>query len=259
MKNKIETQIDLWMWEVLKQIKKDRLLTPKENHVRYDIAIDNRPSTYPSLEDQRMIIKKLHYYGVIKVCSRHYGNPDSMFDVMTSPAKAMNGEKPTGFDIDIVEEKFNEMFSEYEMRHEIEKIDHPLTKPESFPLIGITKETSIKLKKKSAMTDSKIRQIEILKNTGRIKVYINKDYGRELDFSRGKSWSKMYELAENGSTAFNKSFYDYFNPGSKNPLYGRHGFESTEILKVEDGLIVKNIEKIDLITPKKRTQKLNSA
>jgi hypothetical protein len=104
-----------------------------------------------------------------------------------------------------------------------------------------------------------IKQIEILDHSGRIKVYINGNYSQELDFSRRKYWGKMYDLAVNNMTPNDKSFYDYFNSNSKNPLISKHNFKQTQILKIKDGFIVKNIDKIGLITQKKISQRKNRA
>lgn len=113
-------------------------------------------------------------------------------------------------------------------------------------------------KKSTHKTVSKdIYKLEFLKKTGRIEVYINENYHQSLGFSRNKSWGKMYELAENQSIDYDKSFYDYFTSNNQNPLYSNHCFSLTKILKQEDKAIVPNIE-INLITQKKRTQRLNN-
>jgi|GEM_PF-6776824 len=111
---------------------------------------------------------------------------------------------------------------------------------------------------KSKKGDS-IKTVEIIKNNGRVKVYINGDCLKCLEFARKKYWGKMYELAENGSAENDKNFLDYFNSNKTNPLYKTHGFAVTQILKIEDGSIVKNIEKIELVTQKKITQRLKTA
>jgi len=103
-----------------------------------------------------------------------------------------------------------------------------------------------------------IKCIEILKGDGRMKVYVNKEYRQELDFSRGGNWGKLYEVAENGAVKFNKGFLDYFNSNQKNPLYAKHGFLKTKLLKEQDGEIVPNVE-IALITKQKLNKRLNSA
>lgn len=110
-----------------------------------------------------------------------------------------------------------------------------------------------------------IKKIEILKsknNTGRIKVYVNGNYDNDpLDFARGKNWQLMYRVANGEEVVYDKKgkeFYDYFNSRKENPLYAKHGFEKTTILKREDGCIVPNI-KIKLTTQNKITRQLKSA
>jgi DnaJ-class molecular chaperone len=96
-----------------------------------------------------------------------------------------------------------------------------------------------------------INKIEILKDKTerkRIKVYLNNDYQNPKEFSRNKSWGKMYELADIGFIDYNNIFYNYFNTGKNNPLYAKRcGFKTALIVKREDDLIVPNIE-IKLIT-----------
>ena len=103
-----------------------------------------------------------------------------------------------------------------------------------------------------------IKIIEILEGRGRIKLHINEDYHLEPNFARGRYWGKMYELAETGSTDWDKAFFDYFNSNKNNPLYARHGLSVTKILKQEGDAIVPEI-KIGLITQKKVTQRRNPA
>lgn len=115
----------------------------------------------------------------------------------------------------------------------------------------------IKVKNRIPKKDDYIRKIEIIKGEGRLKIYVNGS-SVELNFSRGKYWGMLYNLAETREILFNKSFFDYFNSNLKNPLYARHSFLLTKILTQEDGSIVPNIE-IDLITQKKKTQQLKKA
>lgn len=107
-----------------------------------------------------------------------------------------------------------------------------------------------------------IEKIEILEDKnerGRISVYINGNYKDDsISFSRNKRWGKMYELAKSQEVLYEKSFYDYFNSQSTNPLYNTRGFKITKILKEQDGYIVPNIE-IKLITQNKITRLLKSA
>jgi len=106
-----------------------------------------------------------------------------------------------------------------------------------------------------------IEKIEILedkKEQGRIYVYINGDYDDPRDFSRGKRWSKLYELASGKDILFDKDVFDYFNYHPANPLYTeKGGFKVTSVLKEEDGYLVPNIE-IILTTQNKITRQLKT-
>lgn len=120
-----------------------------------------------------------------------------------------------------------------------------------------------KYSSKNKSGNKTIHKIEILKNEqGRIKVYINSKYDSDpLDFARGKNWQLMYKIANKEDVAYDnksKEFYDYFNHNKNNPLYKKHGFEVTKILKEEDGYIVPSI-KIELTTENKITRQLKSA
>jgi hypothetical protein len=115
MKNSIETQIDLAIWEVLKQVKKDYHLTAKDRYVCYEVSQTDRPETYPLLDDQRKIIEKLEDLGVFKIHSKGYGTRGVMN--YASAIGAMNGAKPSYFLIDIDDKTFNEKFLEYEKKH----------------------------------------------------------------------------------------------------------------------------------------------
>lgn len=128
----------------------------------------------------------------------------------------------------------------------------------AMPIQKTIKPVEIKKSPAKFKEGDQIKTLEILKGTGRIKVYVNGSYSQELGFSRGKNWGKMYELAENGSIDFDKAFLDYFNSNQKNPLYTKPQLAITKILKSEDKTIVPNI-KIKLQTQKYITQQRNSA
>ncbi|MCC6323465.1 hypothetical protein IT400_01590 [Candidatus Nomurabacteria bacterium] len=106
-----------------------------------------------------------------------------------------------------------------------------------------------------------VQRIDILedpKRQGRVKIYINENYHKELDFSRNIRWGGLYDLAERKSINHDRNILSYFNSQQTNPLYARHGFTVTKILKVRDGKIVSNI-KIGIITQPKLTRKLQAA
>jgi hypothetical protein len=79
-----------------------------------------------------------------------------------------------------------------------------------------------------------------------------------FDFGRGKNWRNIYDLAENQTIKWDKGVFDYFNYSLKNPLYAKHDFSITKILKRQDNEIIPNI-KIQITTQKKITQQLNPA
>ncbi|MEI6280945.1 MAG: hypothetical protein WCP17_03040 [bacterium] len=131
----------------------------------------------------------------------------------------------------------------------------------------IKKLSPVKITEKQKMTQpisiniGEINQLELLEDKEerkKITVYINIQYGNPKSYNRRKSWGKMYELAKEQETSYNKGFFDYFNSNKTNPLYSKEGFKVTKILKQENGTIVPNI-KIDLITQGKVTRRLKSA
>lgn len=107
-----------------------------------------------------------------------------------------------------------------------------------------------------------IKKIEVLEDKSeqkRIIIYINGNYDKPREFSRGKNWGKMYKLAMMQELSYDKDFFDYFNYSTLNPLYtDRGGFSITKIVKVEDGSIVPNIE-IKSTTQNKITRQLKTA
>lgn len=109
---------------------------------------------------------------------------------------------------------------------------------------------------------SSIEKIEVLEDkteNKRTVIYVNGNYHNPMSFSKKKNWGKIYELAKEQETDFVKSFFDYFNSSRINPLYKKsRGFKITKILKMQDGIIVPNIE-IKLTTQNKVTRQLKSA
>ncbi|MCX6717760.1 MAG: hypothetical protein NTU76_03760 [Candidatus Taylorbacteria bacterium] len=107
-----------------------------------------------------------------------------------------------------------------------------------------------------------IKRIEVLEDrteNKRVNIYINGNYNNPRGFHRGNYWGQFYELAKKQRINFSKEFFDYFSSNKLNPLFAKSGgFKIIKILKVEDGLIVPNIE-IKLITQKAITQRLKSA
>lgn len=103
-----------------------------------------------------------------------------------------------------------------------------------------------------------IEKIEVLENkTSRnvVTIYINSEYVSPKEFRSGKHWGLLYELAVNQFTSFNKGFFDYFNSSKLNPLYSKHGYSVTKILKKEGENILPSI-KIATTTQNKVSRQL---
>lgn len=90
-------------------------------------------------------------------------------------------------------------------------------------------------------------------------VVINSDYPHYLPLkhSNSKYWKLLVRVAEDDPIEFrsNKGFYDYFNFNDDCPLYKSTGCQATQILKVEDGYIVKAID-MAIISRKEFAHKL---
>jgi len=216
------------MW-VLSELKLEELANAySEYKIKFLIA--KGTGNIPDEPSQKRILRMLSDRKAITI-SPFYNLAMSALDTVYE----MNGATPIGYYIKILQPVFDDIYKEYEVS----------TK-------GNTKKSNHSL---SFERERTIEKIDILKKDGgRLEVYINGNYSRPFSFSRGKNWSLMYELAENGNVAFDKGFFDYFNSSSKNPLYFNYGFTKTKILKSEDNHIVKNIEEIKLVTQKKITQ-----
>ena len=142
------------------------------------------------------------------------------------------------------------------------------TKKKLERLIGLTRleqgQSQKEIRRKNKFTlkngeEIKDIELEIDKTENkRIKAYINTSYNNPFYFNRRKYWKKMYELARDKQTSYDKGFSSYFNSNQINPLYSRYGFKLTKILK-QDGLFIEPNIKISLIHPKKVSQQLNSA
>ena len=116
-----------------------------------------------------------------------------------------------------------------------------------------------KIRKFISINNEEIKQLELLEDKDErkgITVYINIRYDNPKSYNRKGSWKKMYELARDHQTNYNKNFYNYFNTNKKNPLYRNGEFKITKILKLEDNIIVPNIE-INIISPRKVKRQLN--
>lgn len=108
-------------------------------------------------------------------------------------------------------------------------------------------------------TDSQINKIEIIKDETekkKISFYINEDYSKPFEFNRNKTWTLLYDLARDQEVEYNKPFFDYFNSNKDNPLYKKHKFSKTKILKMNGEYIEPNIP-IVLRSQKSISTKIN--
>ncbi|MCX6715618.1 MAG: hypothetical protein NT077_01215 [Candidatus Taylorbacteria bacterium] len=138
-------------------------------------------------------------------------------------------------------------------------------------LLGVIERTTESLTSEESDTKGRheeirggfIEKIEILKNyndQGRVKIYVNGIYDNLMDFTRGKSWDLMYQMARDMGVPYDKDsrkFYNYFNFNKFNPLYSKYGgFKITKLLKIVDGYIMPDKE-IIMTTQNKITRRLN--
>ena len=216
------------MW-VLSELKLEELANAYSEY-KMKFLIAKGSGKIPDEPSQRRILNMLSDRKAITI-SPFYNLAMSALDTVYQ----MQGATPIGYYIKILQPTFDEIYKEYETLNK-----------------GNDKKNNHSF---SFERERTIKKLEILKkDSGRLEVYINGNYDRPFSFSRGRNWSLMYELAENGDVTFNKGFFDYFNSSSKNPLYSNYGYIKTKILKSEDGRIIKNIEEIKLVTQKKITQ-----
>jgi hypothetical protein len=104
-----------------------------------------------------------------------------------------------------------------------------------------------------------IGRVELLEDESelkRITIYVNGDYDNPLEFRRSKYYALLYALARDGMVPYEKGFFDYLNSNAKNPLYKKHGFCLSKILKQEGDEILPNVP-IVLRTQKFISQSVN--
>lgn len=110
----IEERVEREIWEVLKQLKNDWILTPADEYVAYEITTQERPPKYPSNDNQVKIIHKLKSSGILKIKSENYFSvkPHILNSVLDLPQS-----KPKAFFLDINDEEFERFFSDYQEKH----------------------------------------------------------------------------------------------------------------------------------------------
>jgi hypothetical protein len=115
MKLSIEEKIERETWEVLKQLKRDFFLTPKDRYVNYEVITPDGNPDYPAPADQRKIITRLEHMGALKIHQKNYFN--STPTIYETPMFGeIQGNKPKGYQLDMNENDFGKTFSEYENR-----------------------------------------------------------------------------------------------------------------------------------------------
>ena len=111
-KTDIEEKIEREIWEVLRQLKRDHILTTETKNIFYEVVDYPENKEYPSKDNQRKIIQKLYDAGVISIYHYHYASPKSPYN--NALFAEITGAKPTIYEIKLVEEKFDDMFSKYQ-------------------------------------------------------------------------------------------------------------------------------------------------
>ncbi len=122
----IEERIDLETWEVLQQIKQDFILTPEDQYVPYEVVDREANKQYPSKDNQIKIIEKLEHQKIVEVKKRYY----------LTLSIVWQGRKPQGFVLNIIEDKFNEIFEAYGKKYS----DHEAYKKDRRDEFYLTKE-----------------------------------------------------------------------------------------------------------------------
>ena len=222
-----DEEINKQTWWLLQELQKERLLTGNKIKFSLRASTDN---SIPNTDTQLKLLNKL----------AGWSDSPTAFGACISLGLVTEWEY---YLIEIIPHNFDTKYKIYESEN---------IKMEE----GQIKDKKINLKKGQEIT-----QLELLKDEGEIKkitVYINVEYNSPKFYNRRKNWGKMYELAKEKQVSYNKGFFDYFNSNLSNPLYAKEGFKVTKILKQESNLIIPNI-KINLITQKKVSQRLNSA
>ena len=117
MTTNIEEKIELEIWEVLQQLKRDILLTAQNRRTIYEVIEYHNNNGYPDLDSQRKIIYKLDDLRIINIAKKHYVNPRGSIVDSANMTFELRGDKPKGFLLDIFKDKFDEIFNEYEKKY----------------------------------------------------------------------------------------------------------------------------------------------
>jgi hypothetical protein len=102
---------------VLKQLKRDFVLTPNNKPLIYEIVFETKNTSYPSPDDQRKIIYKLEQLEILEIIKKHYINSRGSTLDGGNSAFELQGAKPKGFLLNIIENEFNKTFINYEQKY----------------------------------------------------------------------------------------------------------------------------------------------
>lgn len=97
-----------------------------------------------------------------------------------------------------------------------------------------------------------------LEKRQKIRVVINGNYQGAFERSLGKYWNCLLRIAEQEQFSWEgvRATVDYFNTNAKCPIYTRGGHQLTQILQVEEGLVVPSVP-IEVITEKAYQTRVN--
>lgn len=97
-----------------------------------------------------------------------------------------------------------------------------------------------------------------LEKRPKVRVVINGNYQGAFERSLGKYWSCLLRIAEQEQFSWERvrTTVNYFNTNAKCPIYTRGGHRLTQILQVEEGLVVPSVP-IEVITEKAYQTRVN--
>ena len=166
----IEEKIDLETWEVLKQLKGDFVITPKNEPTVYEIHFGKTKTNYPSPERQIKILHLIKKMGVFNMNIQDFvGIKGSAINIVNDALQS-SGEKPKSFRLNINKNKFNRLFSKYE-QNEKNYIGIIKIKLKNGKLTLNTHTGLVKLNKTSSVLNPKSKEFTTL-----IKLATGKDF-----------------------------------------------------------------------------------
>ena len=107
---------------VLFKIKKLHMLTPDNEHIEFDFLLSTIGSGIPTIENQKLILKKLNSWKAIKIHEEKFDPKyKQIMPLVLDMAKDSGLIRPVGYLLDISQTKFDKIFGEYESAEDIEK------------------------------------------------------------------------------------------------------------------------------------------